>query len=154
MTINPATLHPDNPAHQHEPHGFGVFGGVARVIATPPTDAQLIANFVADFLQTLADECLGQGADLIGHLKMHLSTGHGTVRASLVDPEAGPALIVNLTDTLFATGELTVNAIVHGLTSEAVTANVYTVAHDTALANTLSIAWENETLSVTEGGEQ
>ncbi|MCP5086872.1 MAG: hypothetical protein GY952_08740 [Rhodobacteraceae bacterium] len=140
MTAESATLHPDNPAHQHEPHGFGVFGGVARMEAIPPVEAQVAVDFIAGFLQALADECLSRGADLIGHLKVHLSTASGTVRASLVDPEAGPALAVDLDDTLFATGELTVNAIVHGLTSEAVTAGVYVAARSAALGG-LSIEW-------------
>ncbi len=143
MTAESATLHPDNPAHQHEPHGFGVFGGVARMVATPPVEPQVAVDFIASFLQTLADECLSRGADLIGHLKVHLSTVSGTVRASLVDPESGPALAVDLDDTLFASGELTVNAIVHGLTSEAVTASVYATALRAAVASNLSVEWGN-----------
>ena len=143
MATNPATLHPDNPAHQHEPHGFGVFGGVARVVASPPVDIQVATEFIAGFLQKLADECLSQGADLIGHLKVHLSTTHGTVRASLVDPEAGPALVSDLSSDSFAVGELTVNAIVHGLTSEAVAAGVYATALRAAVTSNLSVEWGN-----------
>jgi hypothetical protein len=158
MTIDPAFSFPVDSNHRHEIHGFGVFGGVARVTASPSVDVQVAADFVANFLQALADECLNQGADLIGHLKAHLSTSPGTVRASLVDPKAGPSLVIDssapfrqdsgedsgqiLNDASFVIGQLTVNAIVHGLTSESVTTNVFAVARLAATGG-LSIEWEN-----------
>jgi hypothetical protein len=125
-----------------EAHGFGVFGGVAHLSATPPVERHVVADFVAVFLQTLAEECLDRGADLIGHLKLHLRTDHGALRASLVDHLAGPALHNNLGEFPFAEGDLTVNAIVHGLDAENVRACVYAAARSAANGN-LAVAWNS-----------
>ncbi len=144
MLADPAAPHASHPAGQRESHGFGVFGGAARLTAregvVPTSD---VLGFVAGFLQTLADECLGRGADLIGHLKAHLSTPHGTVRASLVDPEAGPAVADDLRGGTFAAGELTVNAVVHGLADEDVAAGAYAAARRAAAAGGVSVEWRN-----------
>lgn len=164
-------LHPDHvedphprTGHPREAHGFGVFGGVAclaveacpersrrdpRQAADPqggraasPVDRQVVADFVTGFLSALAAECLDRGADLIGHLKAHLRTAHGTLRASLVDPAAGPMLVSNLTgDGRFETGELAVNAVVHGLSDGEVAAAVYAAAHRAAHGG-LSVEWQ------------
>jgi hypothetical protein len=137
------TPHSDHTAHYRESHGFGVFGGIARLTVqdgAAPTSA--VAGFVENFLQTLADECLGRGADLIGHLKAHVSTPHGTLRASLVDPQAGPAVADDLRGDTFAAGELAVNAVVHGLTDEDVAASVHAAAAHAAIGG-LSVEWEH-----------
>lgn len=144
MITDPAARHPSHPARQRESHGFGVFGGVARLTASDGVvTTSDVLGFVADFLQMLADECLSRGADLVGHLKAHLSTAHGTVRASLVDPEAGPAVADDLRGDTFAAGELTVNAVVHGLTDEDVAASVHAAAGRAAAARGVSVEWRN-----------
>ncbi|MFQ5613398.1 MAG: hypothetical protein ACE5H9_14830 [Anaerolineae bacterium] len=143
MSADPAAAQAARPTHRHEAHGFGVYGGLARLTAGPPVDPQVVAGFVDGFLRALADECLGRGADLVGHLKVHLSAAGGTVRASLVDPEAGPALAGGpLGGVPFAGGELVVNAVVHGLADEDVAAAVFAAARVAAAAHGLAVEWQ------------
>lgn len=141
MRSTVAALQGHHPTHHRESHGFGVFGGVASLTAPALTDPATVTDFVADFLEILADECLCWGADLIGHLKVHVGTPDGTVRASLVDPRSGPALVSNVTGNRFAAGELTVNAIVHGLADEVVAVATYAAAWYAAVACDLCVEW-------------
>jgi hypothetical protein len=80
-----------------------------------PMDREQAGKFLDHLLVQITEECMRDGADLIGHVKAFLEPVEGgTLGASLVDFKIGTQLSNGLTVPV-TDADLTVHVIVHGL---------------------------------------
>jgi hypothetical protein len=94
---------------------LGKFSIHMKVHMPKPMDRETAGKFLDHLLVQITEECMRDGADLIGHVKAFLEppTG-GTLGASLVDLTIGTQLSNGLTEPV-TEADLTIHVIVHGL---------------------------------------
>jgi hypothetical protein len=94
---------------------LGKFSIHMKVHMHKPMTREEAGKFLDDLLVQITEECMRDGADLIGHVKAFLEPAvGGTLGASLVDFKIGTQLSNGLTAPV-SEADLTVHVIVHGL---------------------------------------
>jgi hypothetical protein len=94
---------------------LGKFSIHMKVHMRPPMDSEQAGEFLDHLLVQITEECMRDGADLIGHVKAFLEPSiGGTLGASLVDFKIGTQLSNGLTGPV-SEADLTVHVIMHGL---------------------------------------
>ena len=94
---------------------LGKFSIHMKVHMQEPMGREQAGEFLDNLLVRITEECMRDGADLIGHVKAFLEPiGGGTLGASLVDFKVGTQLSNGLTARV-TDADLTVHVIVHGL---------------------------------------
>ncbi len=94
---------------------LGKFSIHMKVHMEKPMDREQAGQFLNYLLVQVTEECMRDGADLIGHVKAFLEPeSGGTLGASLVDFKIGTQLSNGLTVPV-SDADLTVHVIVHGL---------------------------------------
>ncbi len=94
---------------------LGKFSIHMKVHTKEPMDPERAGKFLDHLLVQITEECMRDGADLIGHVKAFLEPANGgTLGASLIDFNTGTQLSNGLTGPV-SDADLTVHVIVHGL---------------------------------------
>jgi hypothetical protein len=94
---------------------LGKFSIHMMVHMKTPMEPEQAGEFLDRLLVQITEECMRDGADLIGHVKAFLEPKEGgTLGASLVDFSIGTQLSNGLTGPV-SDADLTVHVIVHGL---------------------------------------
>jgi hypothetical protein len=94
---------------------LGKFSIHMKVHFAEPIDPEKAGKFLDHLLVQITEECMRDGADLIGHVKAFLEPeSGGTLGASLVDFSVGTQLSNGLTGPV-SDADLTIHVIVHGL---------------------------------------
>lgn len=94
---------------------LGKFSIHMKVRMPRPMDPDQAGKFLDHLLVQITEECMRDGADLIGHVKAFLEpVSGGTLGASLVDLKVGTQLSNGLTGPV-SDADLTIHVIVHGL---------------------------------------
>lgn len=94
---------------------LGKFSIHMKVHMHTAMDREQAGKFLDYLLVQITEECMRDGADLIGHVKAFLEPAvGGTLGASLVDFKVGTQLSTGLTGPV-SDADLTIHVIVHGL---------------------------------------
>jgi hypothetical protein len=77
-------------------HGVSGYGMAAKLSRKAPMDDVFIRKMAEEMMMSIAEKCMARGARAIGHIKSHIRTEAGTVKADTIGVDHGS----------FSTGDL------------------------------------------------
>ena len=125
---------------EHGVSGYGVAAKLSRIEAMNEAFVKALAE---KMMLSIAGKCLDLGAKCIGHIKSHLKSASGIIKADTIGVEHGA----------YSTGQMSqpvndlyiaVNTIVQGIPEDAVKAATLEGMHDVAEERGLTIVKEKE----------
>ena len=124
-------------------HGVSGYGVAAKLSRKETMNEAFIKNMAEKMMLAIADKCMDLGARCIGHIKSHLRTEAGTIKADTIGVSHGS----------FSTGQLSgsvkdiyiaINSIIQGIPEAAVKAATLEGMHEVADRRGLSVIKEKE----------
>lgn len=124
-------------------HGVSGYGVAAKLSRKEPMNDAFVKSMAERMMLTIADKCMELGARCIGHIKSHLRTEVGTIKADTLGSAHGS----------YSTGQITepvkdlyiaINSIIQGIPEEAVKAATLEGMHEVADQRGLSVVKEKE----------
>ena len=110
--------------HQHSAdgcyvrHGFSGYGVAAKLSRPDSMDEPFVKALAEALMQEIARQCMAMGAGCIGHIKSHIRTAAGTIRADTIGGSHGTYSRGRLVQPVRELS-ITVNTIVQGISEEA-----------------------------------
>jgi hypothetical protein len=99
--------------HYEVDHEWG-YGIAFKLVAAQPLDTIKLEDMARDLMKEIADECVKQGATMIGHIKCILHTTGGWVKADTIGAKYGVYVKSELANPQ-SEGTLVINSIIVGL---------------------------------------
>jgi hypothetical protein len=124
-------------------HGVSGYGVAVKLSHPEPMDDSFVRDMAEKMMLAIAQRCVDMGARCIGHIKSHIRTTAGTLKADTIGVSHGA----------FSTGRLehpvtelymAVNSIVQGIKEEAVKVATLNGIHEVAEERGLSVVKEKE----------
>lgn len=124
-------------------HGVSGYGVAAKLNRSEAMNEAYVKALAEKMMLSIARKCLDLGAKCIGHIKSHLKSASGIIKADTIGVEHGA----------YSTGQMshpvndlfiTVNTIVQGIPEDAVKAATLEGMHDVAEERGLAIVKEKE----------
>jgi len=124
-------------------HGVSGYGVAVKLSHPGPMEDNFVRDMAEKMMLAIAQRCMDLGARCIGHIKSHIRTEAGTLKADTIGVSHGA----------FSTGRLdhpvkelymAVNSIVQGIKEEAVKAATLEGIHEVAQERGLSVVKEKE----------
>lgn len=108
-------------ALHREADELGKFAAHLDVRSQNPMSQEEVVHFLDELLYQITKECMGRGADMVGHVKAFLRSEDGAVSASLIDIEKRSNVTHDFgRGATFEEGDLTLHVIVHGIWDDVV----------------------------------
>lgn len=133
----------DNEPGCYTEHGVSGYGVAAKLSRNEPMNETFVKAMAEKMMLAIADKCMELGARCIGHIKSHLRTESGTIKADTIGVSHGS----------YSTGQLTepvkdlyiaINSIIQGIPEDAVKAATLEGMHEVADQRGLSVVKEKE----------
>lgn len=124
-------------------HGVSGYGVAAKLSRDEPMDEAFLKSMAERMMLAIADKCTDLGARCIGHIKSHLKTPNGTVKADTIGTAHGAYSKGHLNAPvreLF----IAINSIVQGIPEDAVKAATLEGMHEVADALSVTVEKEKE----------
>jgi hypothetical protein len=99
--------------HYEVDHEWG-YGIAFKLVAAQPLDPSKLEDMTRDLMKEIADECVKQGATMIGHVKCIMHTAGGWVKADTIGAKYGVYVKSELANPQ-SEGTLVINSIIVGL---------------------------------------
>lgn len=124
-------------------HGVSGYGVAAKLSRKEPMNEAFVKTMAEKMMLAIAEKCMELGARCIGHIKSHLRTEAGTIKADTIGVSHGS----------YSTGQLSepvknlyiaINSIIQGIPEEAVKAATLEGMHEVADQRGLSVVKEKE----------
>ena len=124
-------------------HGVSGYGVAVKLSHPAPMADNFVRDMAEKMMLAIAQRCMDLGARCIGHIKSHIKTAAGTLKADTIGVSHGA----------YSTGHLehpvkelymAVNSIVQGIKEEAVKAATLEGIHEVAEERGLSVVKEKE----------
>ncbi|MGD9973446.1 MAG: hypothetical protein AB7S77_10325 [Desulfatirhabdiaceae bacterium] len=124
-------------------HGVSGYGVAAKISHSEPMTEEFVKSMAEGMMLAIAAKCMELGAKCIGHIKSHLRTEAGTIKADTIGVGHGS----------YSSGQLThpvrdvfiaINSIVQGIPEDAVKAATLEGMHEVAGQNGLFVVKEKE----------
>ncbi len=124
-------------------HGVSGYGVAARLSRTDPMDTLFVKTTAEEMMMVIAQKCMDAGARCIGHIKSHIRTEAGTIKADTIGVRHGT----------FSNGKLAhpvkdfyiaINSIVQGIKEDMVKKATLDGLHDVAVGKGLMVVKEKE----------
>ncbi len=124
-------------------HGVSGYGVAVKLSRDEPMTAEWVRSMAEEMMSAVACKCVELGARYIGHIKSHVRTEAGTVKADILGhlekPYAAGSLQHPVTELYLA-----VNSIVHGIPEDRVRRATLDAIHEIAAARALTLVKERE----------
>jgi hypothetical protein len=124
-------------------HGVSGYGVAVRLIRTDPMDEPHVKAMAESMMLSIAQKCLDRGARCIGHIKSHVRTDAGTIKADTIGVAHGSyssgSLDQPVNDLLMA-----VNSIVQGVHQDQVRLATLEGIHEVAADHGFAVEKEKE----------
>jgi hypothetical protein len=124
-------------------HGVSGYGVAAKITCSEPMSEEFVKSMAEGMMLAIAGKCMELGAKCIGHIKSHLRTEAGTIKADTIGVGHGSyssgRLAHPVRDVFIA-----INSIVQGIPEEAVKAATLEGMHDVAGLHGLFVVKEKE----------
>ena len=124
-------------------HGVSGYGVAARLNRDEPMNEGLVKGMAERMMMSIAEKCMDLGARAIGHIKSHIMTDGGTLKADTIGVTHGTyssgSLNKDVTDIYLA-----INSIVQGIPEHAVKAATLEGMHEVAESHGLHVIKEKE----------
>jgi len=124
-------------------HGVSGYGVAAKLSRSEAMNEAYVKALAEKMMLSIASKCLDLGAKCIGHIKSHLKSAYGIIKADTIGVEHGA----------YSTGHLSrpvsdlyvaINTIVQGIPEDAVKAATLEGMHEVAEERGLTIVKEKE----------
>ncbi len=124
-------------------HGVSGYGVAAKISRSEPMTEDFVKSMAENMMLAIAGKCMELGAKCIGHIKSHLRTEAGTIKADTIGVGHGSyssgSLIHPVRDVFIA-----INSIVQGIPEDAVKAATLEGMHEVAGRHGLFVVKEKE----------
>lgn len=124
-------------------HGVSGYGVGARLSRREPMNDAFVKEMAEAMMLSIAEKCMDLGARCIGHIKSHLKTEAGTVKADTIGVSHGSYSTGSL-DHPVKEVFIAINSIVQGIPEEAVKAATLEGMHEVAERRGLVVVKEKE----------
>jgi DNA-binding ferritin-like protein len=109
----------DKDAACYVQHGVSGYGVATKLSSREAIDSNKLGGFLKELMVEIAERCQKAGAKYIGHIKSHVQTSEGSLRADTIGTKHGAELHGHMQKPV-KTGELVINSIVQGITKDEV----------------------------------
>jgi hypothetical protein len=134
---------PDESPGCYTEHGVSGYGVAAKISRSEPMTEDFVKSMAENMMLTIAGKCMELGAKCIGHIKSHLRTEAGTIKADTIGVSHGSyssgRLAHPVRDVFVA-----INSIVQGIPEDAVKAATLEGMHEVAGLHGLFVVKEKE----------
>ncbi len=124
-------------------HGVSGYGVAAKLSRNELMTESFIKAMAEHMMRSIAEKCMEMGARCIGHIKSHLKTEAGTIKADTIGTTHGSYSSGTLTQPVKDV-YIAINSIVQGIPEEAVKAATLEGMHEVADQRGLSVLKEKE----------
>ena len=124
-------------------HGVSGYGVAAKLIRKQPMDEDALRKMAEDVMLSIAQKCTELGARAIGHIKSHIMTEAGTVKADTIGVSHG-AYSTGRLDHPVSDIYMAINSIVQGIPEEAVKAATLEGLHEVTEKEDFTVVKEKE----------
>ncbi len=133
---------PETPGCYTE-HGVSGYGVAAKLSSEKPMDEASVKKMAEEMMLGIARKCMERGAKYIGHIKSHLGTSAGTVKADTIGVAHGAYSTGKLARSVSEIN-MAVNSIVQGIPEGAVKEATLEGIHEVAVQYGVSVIKEKE----------
>jgi hypothetical protein len=136
----------DNTEEKHgcyTDYGVSGYGVAIKLSRNNPMEDAFVRKIAEEMMLSIASKCMDSGARTIGHIKSHISTEAGTIKADTIGVSHGASSKGNLkhpVNDLY----MAINSIVAGITEEAVKDATLDGMHLVAEKDGLTVVKEKE----------
>jgi hypothetical protein len=134
---------PDEGPGCYTEHGVSGYGVAAKISRSEPMTEDFVKSMAENMMLAIAGKCMELGAKCIGHIKSHLRTEAGTIKADSIGVSHGSyssgRLAHPVRDVFIA-----INSIVQGIPEDAVKAATLEGMHEVAGLHGLFVVKEKE----------
>ena len=134
---------PDESLGCYTEHGVSGYGVAAKISRSEPMTEDFVKSMAENMMLAIAGKCMKLGAKCIGHIKSHLRTEAGTIKADTIGVSHGSyssgRLAHPVRDVFIA-----INSIVQGIPEDAVKAATLEGMHEVAGLHGLFVVKEKE----------
>jgi hypothetical protein len=124
-------------------HGVSGYGVAAKLSRKEPMNEVFVKGMAEKMMLTIADKCMELGARCIGHIKCHLRTEAGTIKADTIGTAHGSYSTGTLTEPVKDL-YIAINSIIQGIPEDAVKAATLEGMHEMADQRGISVVKEKE----------
>ncbi len=124
-------------------HGVSGYGVAVRLSREEPMNEAFVKEMAEKMMMGIADNCMALGARCIGHIKSHLKTEAGNIKADTIGVAHGSYSTGTLTHPVRDL-YLAVNSIVQGIPEEMVKSATLEGVHEVADQRGLTLVKEKE----------
>ncbi|MFH0998570.1 MAG: hypothetical protein V1844_24225 [Pseudomonadota bacterium] len=124
-------------------HGVSGYGVAAKISRSEPMTEDFVKSMAENMMLAIAGKCMELGAKCIGHIKSHLRTEAGTIKADTIGVSHGSyssGRLANPVRDVF----IAINSIVQGIPEDAVKAATLEGMHEVAGLHGLFVVKEKE----------
>jgi len=136
------TENPEAPGCYTE-HGVSGYGVAAKLSGKEPMSEAIVKEMAEKMMLNIAGKCMDLGARCIGHVKSHIETRAGILKADTIGVAHGAYSKGKLTRPVKDL-QMAVNSIVQGIPEETVKTATLDGMHEVAQAYGLSVVKEKE----------
>lgn len=133
---------PETPGCYTE-HGVSGYGVAAKLSSEKPMGEAFVKEMAEKMMLNIAHKCMDLGANYIGHIKSHLGTSAGTIKADTIGVDHGAYSKGKLARPINEIN-MAVNSIVQGIPEGAVKEATLEGIHDVAAQYGVSVIKEKE----------
>jgi hypothetical protein len=124
-------------------HGVSGYGVAVKLIHAEPLGGEAIRRMAEEMMLAIAQKCMDRGARTIGHIKSHIRTEAGTLKADTIGLSHG-AYSAGSLEYPVKDIYLAVNSIISGIVENEVRGATLEGIHETAEARGFRVAKEKE----------
>jgi hypothetical protein len=124
-------------------HGVSGYGVAVKLTREDPMDEASVKSMAEEMMLNIARRCMDQGARCIGHIKSHVRTEAGTIKADTIGESHGAYSVGDLESEvkdLF----MAVNSIVQGIHEDQVKVATLDGVHEVAESRGFAVEKEKE----------
>jgi len=124
-------------------HGVSGYGVAANLSADTAMDTDFVKALAEEMMMLIAKKCMDEGARCIGHIKSHIKTECGTIKADTIGTAHGTYSTGSIEQPV-NTFYIAINSIVQGIKEDVVRKATLDGLHDAAEAKSISVLKEKE----------
>jgi len=126
-------------------YGVSGYGVATKLLSQEDIESATLGDFLKDLMVEIADRCQKAGSKYIGHIKSHLQTSEGTLRADTIGTKHGAELHGYIQKPV-KTADMVINSIVQGISQDKVKDCTLSAAYELAKKYNLRIEQVEEHL--------
>lgn len=124
-------------------HGVSGYGVAAKLSRKEAMDSLLVKTMAEEMMMSIANKCMDAGARCIGHIKSHIRTEAGTIKADTIGVSHG-AFSTGQLDSPVNDVYIAVNSIIQGIKEDLVKKATLDGLHEVAQEKGITVVKEKE----------